>query len=62
MDNIFDAPFCPSLDEVTEAECPVKMHSDRDNDWGPTQYNRNHHPLHIMVRIVYLYVANCCNC
>lgn len=57
MDAIFEETSSSILqpDEVTEVEGGVKRTSSYTNNWGPRQYKRNNHPLHIMVRVVCKY-------
>ena len=56
MDSMFEEPSSPSLvmpAEVAEAEGLVtKPNHSTTNKWGPIVYNRDHHPLHIMVKIL----------
>ena len=58
MDSMFEEPSSPSLvmpAEVAEAEGLVtKPNHSTNNKWGPIVYNRDHHPLHIMVKILVL--------
>ena len=53
---MFEEPSSPSLvmpAEVAEAEGLVtKPNHSTTNKWGPIVYNRDHHPLHIMVKIL----------
>ena len=45
--------------EVAEAEGLVtKPNHSNTNKWGPIVYNRDHHPLHIMVKILSSIIAH----
>ena len=59
MDSIFEETSSPSVMpvEVAEAEGLLTRPSHATtNKWGPILYNRDHHPLHIMVAISYTYM------
>ena len=62
MDSMFEEPSSPSLvmpAEVAEAEGLVtKPNHSTTNKWGPIVYNRDHHPLHIMVKILSSIIAH----
>ena len=60
--RMFEEPSSPSLvmpAEVAEEEgLVIKPNHSTTNKWGPIVYNRDHHPLHIMVKILSSIIAH----
>ena len=64
MDNIFEHSSSGTSgpsgmpDEVAEAEgLLTNPGHTTTNKWGPILYNRDHHPLHIMVHIAWVTIT-----
>ena len=62
MDSILERPTSPRVLSTTAPEVEPGLVSSITNDWGPTQYDRNHHPLHIMVNRLHLVLYSHIQC